>query len=84
MEWPKEFSDQIIIGNLDSNIAIVTLWTKKEKVAEKLDKNDYSIIGQLINIIKKSIRVSILNKYTHIVMKAKRNFRKSFRCYFFY
>ena len=47
MSWPNEFSDQIIIGNLDSNIAIVTLWTKKEKVAEKLDKNNYSIIGQL-------------------------------------
>jgi thymidylate synthase len=47
MTWPNEFSDQIIIGNLDSNIAIVTLWTKKEKIIEFLDKEDYAIIGQL-------------------------------------
>lgn len=47
MKWPNEFSEQMIVGDLDSNIAIVTLWTKKEKIFEFLDKEDYAIIGQL-------------------------------------
>ena len=46
MKWPLEFSEQIEVGDKDSQIAIVTLWTKKEKIIEKLNKN-YAIVGQL-------------------------------------
>ena len=46
MKWPLEFTDQIIVKNKDSNVAIITLWTKKEKILEKLT-SDYAIVGQL-------------------------------------
>ncbi|RLJ09719.1 MAG: hypothetical protein DRP15_02685, partial [Candidatus Aenigmatarchaeota archaeon] len=40
---------RLIVGNPESDIAIVSLWTKKEKIAEKLDKNKYAVIGQLFS-----------------------------------
>lgn len=46
MKWPLEFTDQIVVKNKDSNVAIITLWTKKEKILEKLT-SDYAIVGQL-------------------------------------
>lgn len=40
-------SSQLIAGNPDSPVAIITLWTPKEKVAERLDTASYAAIGQL-------------------------------------
>ena len=46
-KWPVYYSDTIHLSNPDSEIAIVCLWTKKERFIEKLDPNDYCYIGQL-------------------------------------
>ena len=45
--WPLYYSDTIHVANLDSGIGILTLWTKKERVIEKISEKDYSFIGQL-------------------------------------
>jgi len=45
--WPLHFRDQISIGNLESNVGIVTLWTQREFVARQLDAKLYAVIGQL-------------------------------------
>jgi len=46
MTWPIYFKNLLTVGNLDSEISIVTLWTKRENI-EKLLDSKYSIIGQL-------------------------------------
>jgi len=40
-------SNSLILGNPDSPVGVVTLWTLRKKVAERLDANDYAAIGQL-------------------------------------
>jgi len=45
-KWPFYFGELITIKDIDSNIGIVTLWTKKESVAKELKEN-YCAIGQL-------------------------------------
>jgi thymidylate synthase len=45
-KWPQEFSEKLIVGSLESNVGIVTLWTQRDVVAKDLDPNSYSIIGQ--------------------------------------
>jgi len=47
MKWPIYFKDLLTVGNLDSEISVVTLWTKREEVEKVLEKNNYAIIGQL-------------------------------------
>ncbi|MGI5827968.1 MAG: thymidylate synthase [Patescibacteria group bacterium] len=46
--WPLLYKDILIKGNLESSIAVCTLWTEREAVA-KLIKNPklYSVIGNL-------------------------------------
>ena len=39
--------NQLILGNPESSIGIVTLWTDRRRVAERLDKELYAAIGQL-------------------------------------
>ncbi|MFO8016300.1 MAG: thymidylate synthase [Candidatus Woesearchaeota archaeon] len=46
-QWPVCFSEQMIIGSRESNVSIITLWTQKEPIAEKLDRESYATIGQL-------------------------------------
>jgi thymidylate synthase len=46
-QWPIEYADQLILGNPDSNVAVCTLWSKKELVAEKLSAEQYCVIGNL-------------------------------------
>ena len=58
--WPLYFKERLLIGNLDSDVGIVTLWTPKEVVAKDLSSNDYAVIGQLytkrgINFILRNI-----------------------------
>lgn len=45
--WPPKKSDAYHVSNLDSNVAIITLWSKKELYIETIDKNSYSIISPL-------------------------------------
>ncbi len=47
MKWPIYFKNLLTLGNLDSEVAIVTLWTKREEVTNAVDKNKYAVIGQL-------------------------------------
>lgn len=47
MEWPVYFKNLLTVGNLDSEITIVTLWTRREEVVKAIDKSKYSVIGQL-------------------------------------
>ncbi len=62
---PWIFEELLIKGNPDSETAILTLWTPKEKIASVLDKNKYAVIGQLyskdhgINVL---IRNCLANK----------------------
>lgn len=45
MDWPIYFRENLIIGDLNSQVAICTLWKKKEIVKEKV--KSFSIIGNL-------------------------------------
>lgn len=47
MKWPVYFKNRLEVGNLDSEVAIVTLWTKREEVSKAVDKGKYAVIGQL-------------------------------------
>ncbi len=47
MAKPQYYSDSVHLSNPDSNIAIVCLWTKKERIIEKLEAKNYRFIGQL-------------------------------------
>ena len=46
-EWPLFFHDQLIVGDSESPVAICTLWSLKESVADKIDSGSYSLIGNL-------------------------------------
>lgn len=45
--WPLYYSDTIHVANLESGIGILTLWTKKDRIIEKINQKNYSFIGQL-------------------------------------
>jgi len=45
--WPIYFKDSLIVGNINSNVAVATLWTPKKLFSDRLDKSKYCIIGQL-------------------------------------
>lgn len=46
-KWPAYKDKMLVAGNQNSQVAICTLWTKKELMAEKLDMNKISVIGNL-------------------------------------
>lgn len=47
MDWPLFFKDQLEIGNRESQVGICTLWTEKEKIMERIGKEEYCVIGNL-------------------------------------
>lgn len=52
MSQPGEFKpvlycDQLILGNPRSAVAVVTLWSKKELVADGLPREQFAVLGQL-------------------------------------
>ena len=50
MDWPVYETSQIIVGNLESPVAITTLWTNKEPIANQIgDKRLYCAVGTLYN-----------------------------------
>lgn len=63
--WPKYYSNQLIVNkNINSSIAIVTGWTKKEDVFKELSeesKEKISVIGQLYS--KEGINFIIRNLF---------------------
>ncbi|MCC7574088.1 hypothetical protein KO361_00650 [Candidatus Woesearchaeota archaeon] len=46
-KWPLYFSDNLYLSNPESETGILCLWTKKERLIEKLNPDLYSFIGQL-------------------------------------
>jgi len=61
--WPIYFSENLIVGDKDSNISIITLWTEKEMIAKGLDRNSFSTIGQLYS--KAGINAIIRNIFAN-------------------
>lgn len=51
-KWPLYKDSMLILGNLKSQVGICTLWTKKEFVAQKLDKNKFAVMGNLYSAKK--------------------------------
>jgi len=59
MDWPIYFKDKLILGNPDSSIGIITLWTPVNNFTDKIDANLYSVAGQLYS--KEGINYIIRN-----------------------
>eukprot|EP00477_Mikrocytos_mackini_P001364 GAHX01001462.1.p1 GENE.GAHX01001462.1~~GAHX01001462.1.p1 ORF type:complete len:479 (-),score=90.12 GAHX01001462.1:42-1478(-) len=49
-DWPLEYSEKLILSNPGSNTGILTLWSLKELVAQKLDPNSYAVIGNFYDV----------------------------------
>lgn len=45
--WPVYWKENLVVGNLQSNLGIATLWTPKERFLEFFSKDDFAVIGQL-------------------------------------
>lgn len=45
--WPIYFKDNLILGNSESEVALITLWMPAKKITEKIDKNLFCAAGQL-------------------------------------
>jgi len=45
--WPVEYRDQLVLGNLASNVAVCCLWSDKTKVKELISSAKYAVIGNL-------------------------------------
>ncbi len=59
-KWPIFKDTLLVLGNPKSQVAVCTLWTKKELVAEKLDLDKVAVIGNLYSP-KKGISFLIRN-----------------------
>jgi thymidylate synthase len=46
-EWPIYFKNILRVGEIDSNVGVVTLWTERDVIQKRLDKKDYCVIGNL-------------------------------------
>jgi len=58
------FENSLILGNPKSNTAIISLWTKKERILEFADKKNFKILGNLYskNGINYIIRNCLMDK----------------------
>lgn len=66
--WPVYFRNILRVGNLNSNVGIVTLWTERDVVEKKIPKNLYAAIGNLyaaagINHMMRNIFANPLIRY---------------------
>src|SRR3989344_6725786 len=57
--WPIYFKNNLHIGDTESSVGVATLWTKRELIADHIDKSKYNLIGQLYS--KKGINFVIRN-----------------------
>ncbi len=62
-EWPIYFKDQLIVGDIESNVGVATLWTEKELFKNHLHSKDYAAIGPLFS--KDGINAMIRNVYAN-------------------
>ena len=63
MDWPIYFKNNLFVGDIESSVGIATLWTKRELIADNLDKSKYNLVGQLYS--KKGINYIIRNILAH-------------------
>ena len=61
--WPIHFKDKLVLGNPDSEIGIVSLWTPVNKITDNLDKNSFAVAGQLYS--KEGINFIIRNIFAN-------------------
>lgn len=59
MDWPPYFKNQLHIGDENASVGVATLWTRRELIADKLDKSRYCLVGQLYS--KKGINYIVRN-----------------------
>ncbi|MBW3005037.1 thymidylate synthase [Candidatus Woesearchaeota archaeon] len=45
LEWPIEFKEKLVVGDIQSNVGITTLWTFPDMVYDTLEKEKYALIG---------------------------------------
>lgn len=67
-DWPIYYKDKLIVGNLESNVGVATLWMPKENVASELSSDSFSVCGQLytkrgINPMLRNILANPLIRY---------------------
>ncbi|MGC8629209.1 MAG: thymidylate synthase [Candidatus Micrarchaeia archaeon] len=48
--WPLFYKEQLILGNPSSNIAVCTLWTRKDMIEKYVDKEKVALIGNLYTV----------------------------------
>ncbi len=46
-DWPKYYHDKLYLGDPKSTVGLLTLWTVKEKICEKLPKESFKVAGQM-------------------------------------
>ena len=59
ISWPICSNENLVMGNMDSEITIVTLWTPTKKITDELDSNSFCVAGQLYS--KEGINFIIRN-----------------------
>ena len=64
MDWPIYYKDLIRIGNMKSQVGIVTLWTICDEIIKNIDSKLYCAAGQLYskNGINYIVRNCLANK----------------------
>ncbi|MBD3303816.1 DUF4346 domain-containing protein [Candidatus Woesearchaeota archaeon] len=45
LDWPIEFKEKLVVGDINSNVGITTLWTFPDMVYDTLEKEKYAVIG---------------------------------------
>ena len=50
MTWPIEFKEKLLIGNMASNVGIITLWSPKEEIAKYVDPLSYAVMGNFYDV----------------------------------
>ena len=48
--WPVYRRNEVAVGDLESSIAIVSLWTERQNLLNHLNPDDYSVIGQCYSL----------------------------------
>jgi thymidylate synthase len=72
--WPVYFKEVLKLGDLKSNVGIVTLWTPLEKIVSGLKETSYALVGQLysqggVNFIVRNILANPKIRYLIICGK---------------
>ena len=78
-EWPIYEKENITLGNLESNVGIVTLWTPRKLITSKIDPSLFAAAGQLyfdggINFL---LRNCLANKKIRYLILAGQDLAKS-------